>query len=272
MPIFQRDGIEFHFRDEGGGLPFVFQHGLGSDTSQPFELVAPSANVRLIAFDFRGHGQTAPLGNSARLTIPDFAEDVARLVDHLSIAKFVVGGTSLGAAVAMRFALRYPSQVLALVLSRPAWLEQAPPPNLHVLTVVAALLRRHGAGGAHDVFRRTREYQTLIEESPASADSILRLCSTPHPTEMAACLESIPMSRPCEDLRELQSLDVPTLVLAAGRDPIHPLEYGQRLYQYLPQGKFVEITPRSESVAQHMADVRRAVETFLKTLGRTDER
>ena len=30
MPYLHRDGIAFHYRDEGGGVPFVFQHGLKS--------------------------------------------------------------------------------------------------------------------------------------------------------------------------------------------------------------------------------------------------
>ena len=34
MPCFERDGLQFHYRDEGDGLPFVFQHGLGSDLTQ----------------------------------------------------------------------------------------------------------------------------------------------------------------------------------------------------------------------------------------------
>ena len=69
MPFFDRDGLRFHYRDEGDGLPFVFQHGLGGDLSQPFGVYRPAAGVRLIGFDFRGHGETRPLGDVAKLTI-----------------------------------------------------------------------------------------------------------------------------------------------------------------------------------------------------------
>jgi hypothetical protein len=34
MPNCQRDGIAFHYRDTGQGLPFVFQHGLGGRSSK----------------------------------------------------------------------------------------------------------------------------------------------------------------------------------------------------------------------------------------------
>ena len=35
MPQFTRDGIQFHFEETGMGLPFIFQHGLGGDVTQP---------------------------------------------------------------------------------------------------------------------------------------------------------------------------------------------------------------------------------------------
>ena len=41
MAEFLHDGIRFHYRDEGSGIPFVFQHGLGADLSQPFSLCHP---------------------------------------------------------------------------------------------------------------------------------------------------------------------------------------------------------------------------------------
>jgi hypothetical protein len=36
MRVFDRDELRFRYRDEGRGLPTVFQHGLGGDLSQPF--------------------------------------------------------------------------------------------------------------------------------------------------------------------------------------------------------------------------------------------
>src|SRR5262249_56655796 len=58
MLDFTHDGLRFSYRDEGQGLPFVFQHGLGGDLSQPFSLYRPPPGIRLLGFDARGHGQT----------------------------------------------------------------------------------------------------------------------------------------------------------------------------------------------------------------------
>ena len=37
MPVFERDGLAFHYLDEGdpSGRPFVFQHGLGATSPNP---------------------------------------------------------------------------------------------------------------------------------------------------------------------------------------------------------------------------------------------
>ena len=45
MPFFEHDGIRFHYRESGAGLPFVFQHGLGADSNQTFDLFRPPAGV-----------------------------------------------------------------------------------------------------------------------------------------------------------------------------------------------------------------------------------
>ena len=55
------DGIHFHYQDAGRGVPFFYQHGLGGDVNQTFEIFKPPAGFRLIGFDCRGHGQTRPV-------------------------------------------------------------------------------------------------------------------------------------------------------------------------------------------------------------------
>ena len=114
MPYWPHDGLQFHYRTAGAGLPFVFQHGLGGDVSQPFGLFQPPDGVRLLAFDCRGHGETRPLGPEDRIGIGSFADDLTAFLDFVDVPRAVVGGTSMGAAVALNFALRRPDRVLAL--------------------------------------------------------------------------------------------------------------------------------------------------------------
>ena len=64
MAEFIHDDIHFHYRDEGDGIPFFFQHGLGADLTQPFSLCRTPAGIRLIAFDARAHERYLGTGES----------------------------------------------------------------------------------------------------------------------------------------------------------------------------------------------------------------
>src|SRR4051812_38311154 len=108
MPTFRHDGLNFRFRDTGSGLPVVFQHGLGGDLTVPCALFTPPPGVRLISFDARYHGETRPLGDPSKLTFDALADDLLALIDHLKLSRVVVGGISMGAGLALNFALRHP--------------------------------------------------------------------------------------------------------------------------------------------------------------------
>src|SRR4029079_5159065 len=74
---------------------------------------ALAARRRVITVDARGFGDT-PLGGP--FTIADVADDVAALLDRLSIAKATLLGMSMGGYAALAFAARHRHPLSALVL------------------------------------------------------------------------------------------------------------------------------------------------------------
>jgi pimeloyl-ACP methyl ester carboxylesterase len=262
MPFFDRDGLRFHYREEGDGLPFVFQHGLGGDLSQPFGVYRPAAGVRLIAFDFRGHGETRPLGDVAKLTMADLADDLVSLLDHLRIERAVVGGISLGSAVAVNTALRYAERVIGLVLSRPAWIDKPLPENVKLYSMIAGLLQSVGATEGLDRLRRTAEFQAMEGQSPDCAKSLVGQFEQPRAEECAARLERLIADTPCPDRAKYQTIKLPALVLGNHQDPIHPWGLAVTLAGLIPGAELCEITPKSVSLERHAADVQRAVDMF----------
>ncbi len=67
------------------------------------------------------------------------------LADHLQLGpKLVLVGVSMGAATALAVAIKDPGRVHALVIVRPAWLNQPLPDNLRAFPEVAKLLRAVG--------------------------------------------------------------------------------------------------------------------------------
>ena len=263
MLFFEHDGIRFCYRESGSGIPFVFQHGLGADASQTFELVQPPRGFRLLTFDCRGHGETRPLGPEERISIEQFTDDLRAFLDYLRIERAVIGGISMGAAIALRFALEHPERVLGLVLSRAAWLDQRRNDNLQVFSTLAESIRKHGAEEGARRYQTTEAYQEVLKVSADAAASLLLQFAHPRAEETVAKLERIPGYVPKHSREDWRRIRVPTLVLANQQDPVHPFDFGQALAETIPGAQLIELTPKSVSKEQHAADVQRAVTAFL---------
>lgn len=262
MSYFEHDGIRFHYRESGAGMPFVFQHGLGADVNQTFELFTSPTGTRLLTFDCRGHGETRPLGPEDKISVEQFTEDLGAFLDHLGIARAVIGGISMGAAIALRFALERPERVLGLVLSRPAWLDESRADNMRVFSTLAEYIRKYGAWEGAQRYQETEAFRTVKQISPDNADSLLGQFAHPRAEETVAKLERIPTYVPKHLRGDWMRLAVPTLVLANRFDAIHPFEFGETLAAAIPGTQLVEVAPKSVSKEQHIADVQRALDNF----------
>lgn len=258
---FEREGIRFHFKDKGAGVPFFYQHGLGGDTTQPLGLFNPPPGIRLISFDCRGHGQTIPSGPAEKLGFDSFANDLLALMDELNIKRAVVGGISMGAGVALNFALRYPERVMGLVLQRPAWLDRGRNENMEMYFTMARLIREEGPEKGLE--KEMEMFQKILRESPSGAKSLISHFLHPRAMDMALLLERIPLDAPNRDRAEWRQIKAPTLVLANRADPVHPFEFGETLAREIPGAEFKELTPKSVSVEEHHTQAQRFLEEFL---------
>ncbi|MHB8611949.1 MAG: alpha/beta fold hydrolase [Candidatus Dormibacteraceae bacterium] len=116
MPLHKINGQWIHYVDTGGSLPpVVLAHGLLMD-HEMFEpqLEALGSRYRIITWDARCHGETETTDDP--FSYGDLAEDLRGLLDHLGIARAVIGGMSQGGFVALRFALKYPGRAAGLIL------------------------------------------------------------------------------------------------------------------------------------------------------------
>lgn len=263
MPYLQHEGIAFHYRDTGQGIPFVFQHGLGGDANQTFGLFAPPPGYRLITLECRAHGQTRPLGDPDAISLAVFVDDLCALLDHLVLPQVIVGGISMGAAVALMLTLRFPERVRGLVLSRPAWLDQPMPPNAAVFPAIARLIRQHGAARGLERFTQSADYLAIAGSAPDAAQSLCGQFTHPRAEETVVKLERIPRDTPSHDRREWTTITVPSLVLANRQDPIHPFAYGEVIASLIPQAQFRELTSKSADPVRHAHETQAFIQSFL---------
>jgi pimeloyl-ACP methyl ester carboxylesterase len=119
-----------HAYDASGGGPLpttVVLHGLGSSATSFAPLLTrlrPHAR-RLVAPDLPGHGFSgAPAG---RLTPQGMFEAVCQVLDSLVDEPMVLVGSSMGGALALRYALERPGRLAALALVSPAGARMSAP-------------------------------------------------------------------------------------------------------------------------------------------------
>lgn len=108
--------IALYYQEKGDKEPFILLHGNGQDGSYFKNQMDHFSNrYRVIALDTRGHGKS-PRGTKP-FTIEQFSRDLYDFMEDLEISRAIILGFSDGANIAMKFAMKYPGRVKALILN-----------------------------------------------------------------------------------------------------------------------------------------------------------
>ena len=116
MPIMAVNGVNLFYDLSGPeGAPVVaFSNSLGTAAEMwDAQARALAGRCRVLRYDTRGHGRSSTAGP---VTIKQLAEDLAGLLEALSVSSAHVVGLSLGGMTAQALAIHYPAKVRSLVL------------------------------------------------------------------------------------------------------------------------------------------------------------
>lgn len=115
MPKVQANGIELHYLQVGSGPDVIMLHGLTGNLAVWHFTAIPALreHYRITTFDLRGHGRSEM--PTTGYTTRSMAEDLRGLMDALGIEHAHLVGHSLGADVALHFALLYPERAGRIV-------------------------------------------------------------------------------------------------------------------------------------------------------------
>ena len=108
-----------YFEESGNpsGVPVVFLHGgPGAGANASHRRFFDPKHYRIVIFDQRGSGRSAPLGETRNNTTPILVEDIERLRRHLGIDSWFVFGGSWGSTLALAYAEFHPDRVHGLAL------------------------------------------------------------------------------------------------------------------------------------------------------------
>jgi pimeloyl-ACP methyl ester carboxylesterase len=251
--------------DSGGdGLPVIFQHGLCGDARQTIEAFPSDPCFRRITVESRGHGRSEA-GDLRLFSISTFTSDIAEFIEVHRLSPIIIGGISMGAAIALHLAVHRPQMVKGLILVRPAWVTTSAPvnnkPNVEVGRLLASCLSKD----ARKEFEISETAKLLAEIAPDNLASLRGFFFREPQAITAALLLAIANDGPGVTGNEVRNLEVPTLVVGHEIDYIHPLSYAVTLSELIPRSQLVQITPKATSRPDYLKDLRTAISTFLRT-------
>jgi pimeloyl-ACP methyl ester carboxylesterase len=221
----------------GKGPPLVLVHGLGGAASNWNELApALARRHRLLVPDLPGHGGSSALPAVSGLGA--FADRVALVAEREGMLPAAVVGHSLGGAIALRWALRRPRDVGALVLAASAGLSTGNVWGRRLLSVFSTVRPGRLAAHRRGWVARSPLLRRLVFGVVSVADPIA-LTNEAVEGFLAAQLLHTDIDGAWQALRrddpraELDGIRCPALVLWGADDAQLPLddafEYARRL-------------------------------------------
>ena len=226
----------------GSGPNLVWGHSLlGSmaqeDAVEWFDWPGMAAVARLIRYDARGHGESASTPDPADYRWPDMALAMWQVADHYGADTTFLGGASMGCATALHAACQQPARVQGLLFIVPptGW-EERKRIARNYRRAASFLAMTRGAplkllgwlpipAGKGD-FKRTLRRETLALLARADNTGITAALR-------GAALSDLPAPE------QLRQLTMPTMILAWGDDPVHPLSTARVLAGTLPNAELI---------------------------------
>lgn len=192
----------------------ILCHGFGGSARnfRP-QARALAAEVRFVLYDLRGHARSEKPKAQDAYRFDCLVDDLESLVDTYEPKKLIVGGLSLGAAVALAYTLRRPERVAGMLLAAyPAPPEQSRRWALEFGEAIEKLgISEAGArfvwGGASRFDAKTQELirSGFLEHAPWALAATLK--------HALAQLEEFEVLAP-----SLRKLQVPTRLVVGGAD------------------------------------------------------
>jgi pimeloyl-ACP methyl ester carboxylesterase len=259
MGTLNYQGYRIGYDEYGEGeRSIVLVHGLLMNRHM-FERLGPAlakAGNRVVCVDLLGHGRSDQPDDLRLYSMPLFAEQVLALLDHLGLERAVVGGTSLGANVALELAVRHPERVQALFIEMPV-LDNA-------LAAVAAIFAPVllGLRVARPAIELSSRLASLVPRTNFLLDIGLDWARR-RPRPSVAVLEGLLLGETAPGREQRSLIDHPALIVGHPRDPLHPFSDSGMLVEELPQARLIE----ANSILEWRTRPKRLNEELARFLG-----
>ncbi len=233
---FEHRGNRLAYEVHGDGPHvFVLLHGVLLDASLNRGLAQSLASYgnRVVLLELLGHGRSDRPVHATEHRVDRYADQVIALLDHLELEQAVVGGTSLGANVALQVANSHRERVRAMLIEMPVLEWAAPAAGMVFIPLLIGV--RFGGPLAQ---LATRTARRLPRTGYGAIDTFLNAASM-QPREIAAVLHGLLIGPIAPPLDERSDIDIPTLVIGHEHDALHPFNDATNLADQLPAAELV---------------------------------
>lgn len=239
----RRDEVEVRYLTAGEGPPVVLLHGIGLDgaaVSWRHVLPTLAEDHRVYALDFPGHGASEK--PTTRYTTGYFRGVLASFLSTVDVERPRLVGISMGGAVALGHALDRDVERLALVDSYGLGMDAPWRASASMLLRTPFLHRMWWSGVTVSRESVRGHLQTIVAGSPPK-----ELVSDVYRTVQDAAVGRTVSSWQRSEFRpggfetcyldRLAGLDVPTLLVHGGADPLLPVEWSTRAADLIENGE-----------------------------------
>jgi pimeloyl-ACP methyl ester carboxylesterase len=273
-PFTVGDGASIHGETVGEGTPVVLCHGITATRRYVVHgsRALERAGHTVVSYDARAHGESGPAPPGEGYGYPELVADLQRVVTaEVGEQPFVLAGHSMGSHTAVAYALRHAERLAGLVVIGPVYSGTISAEALEYWDGLAAALEGGGVEGFVAYIGREQGID------PSWRETVLRFTRERmllhrDPAALAEALRQVPRSRPFESLEELDSLQVPALVVASREeaDPGHPSEVAAAYAEHLPQARLIAEQEGESPLAWQGGKLSREIAAFCEEPAVTD--
>lgn len=259
-PSFDSAGVPIHYLVTGreDGEPIVLIHGFADTFNVQWKqaIAALRKDFKVIALDCRGHGGSGKPHDPASYGV-EMVHDVARLLDHLKVDKAHIVGYSMGATIALGFAVHHPQRTRTVTLGGGGGLNGSQ--EKLVREVADSLEKGNGLGPLvialtpKDQPKPSPESIKLIDKAVLSVNDGKALAAV---ARGAIGTRGLQVSD-----TQIQGVRVPMLALVGADDPLR----GEvdRLKKLLPKTRVIVIDKADHMTALQRPEFLRGLRQFL---------
>lgn len=255
MPKVVINGIKYHYEAK---FPkhyqqvIIFIHGAGGNHKHwSKQIIELGKKYFTIAVDLPGHGDSEGQASSS---IEEYSNFIHLFAEHVIGTRFFLAGHSMGGAIAMDYATRFPG-------------------NLHGLVLVGTGARLRVAKEILETFAAGKRFPQLMDfaygkDAPNELIDLARL--EMENTDPQVYYNDFLACDNFNIMEHLSLIKIPTLILGSSEDKLTPFKYSEYLAQNISNAKLARIDNAGHMMMLEKPDqVNSEVIQFIENLRKT---